>query len=88
MRKTSPHRVRTASNRRALKACEVFAERAEFNNEAARILVQTLEDFARRYKERAPALVDAALARAELSNGALAIYTLRLIKLKENVASR
>ena len=26
-----------------------------------RILVQTLEDFARRYKERAPALVDAAL---------------------------
>lgn len=88
MRKTSHHRVRTASNRRALKACEAFAERAEFNNEAARILVQTLEDFARRYKERAPALVDAALAKAELSNGALAIYTLRLIKLKENVASR
>ena len=34
------------------------------------------------------ALVDDALAKAEVSNGALAIYTLRLARLKENVAPR
>ena len=74
--------VKSKDKAAVLKVAERFVDRADFNSEAARKLVETIRSLAISKNEFASELLDLALAKAEKSNGDLSTYLRRLIEIK------